>query len=151
MFPGTLHDQFSVFFSVLCSSLERILLWFRQVFCNSALHVAFSALASLLFRNMHCTLVINHLVFPIFGLTFSMLDDIIIFVLGLLAQLVEHIVHIDGVTGSSPVQTTILDPSEPPFPPWERRSDGSFALHKTQKCQKPSVRGFSYCGDHGTI
>ena len=25
---------------------------------------------------------------------------------GLLAQLVEHIVHIDGVTGSSPVQTT---------------------------------------------
>ena len=26
--------------------------------------------------------------------------------LGLLAQLVEHIVHIDGVTGSSPVQTT---------------------------------------------
>lgn len=26
---------------------------------------------------------------------------------GLLAQLVEHIVHIDGVTGSSPVQTTI--------------------------------------------
>lgn len=27
---------------------------------------------------------------------------------GLLAQLVEHIVHIDGVTGSSPVQTTIL-------------------------------------------
>ena len=27
-------------------------------------------------------------------------------VCGLLAQLVEHIVHIDGVTGSSPVQTT---------------------------------------------
>ena len=27
-------------------------------------------------------------------------------VFGLLAQLVEHIVHIDGVTGSSPVQTT---------------------------------------------
>ena len=27
---------------------------------------------------------------------------------GLLAQLVEHIVHIDGVTGSSPVQTTTL-------------------------------------------
>ena len=27
-------------------------------------------------------------------------------ILGLLAQLVEHIVHIDGVTGSSPVQTT---------------------------------------------
>ena len=26
---------------------------------------------------------------------------------GLLAQLVEHIVHIDGVTGSSPVQTTM--------------------------------------------
>ena len=26
---------------------------------------------------------------------------------GLLAQFVEHIVHIDGVTGSSPVQTTI--------------------------------------------
>ena len=25
---------------------------------------------------------------------------------GLLAQLVEHVVHIDGVTGSSPVQTT---------------------------------------------
>ena len=25
---------------------------------------------------------------------------------GLLAQLVEHIVHIDGVTGSSPVSTT---------------------------------------------
>ena len=25
---------------------------------------------------------------------------------GALAQLVEHIVHIDGVTGSSPVQTT---------------------------------------------
>ena len=29
---------------------------------------------------------------------------------GLLAQLVEHIVHIDGVTGSSPVQTTIIKP-----------------------------------------
>ena len=28
------------------------------------------------------------------------------YVCGLLAQLVEHIVHIDGVTGSSPVQTT---------------------------------------------
>ena len=27
---------------------------------------------------------------------------------GLLAQLVEHIVHIDGVTGSSPVQTTSI-------------------------------------------
>ena len=27
---------------------------------------------------------------------------------GLLAQLVEHIVHIDGVTGSSPVQTTTI-------------------------------------------
>ena len=29
---------------------------------------------------------------------------------GLLAQLVEHIVHIDGVTGSSPVQTTAENP-----------------------------------------
>lgn len=30
--------------------------------------------------------------------------------LGTLAQLVEHIVHIDGVTGSSPVATT-MNPS----------------------------------------
>ena len=30
---------------------------------------------------------------------------------GLLAQLVEHIVHIDGVTGSSPVQTTTSEQS----------------------------------------
>ncbi len=30
---------------------------------------------------------------------------------GLLAQLVEHIVHIDGVTGSSPVQTTKKPPN----------------------------------------
>ena len=37
---------------------------------------------------------------------------------GLLAQLVEHIVHIDGVTGSSPVQTTILEKSEL-NPDWE--------------------------------
>lgn len=27
---------------------------------------------------------------------------------GRMAQLVEHIVHIDGVTGSSPVATTIV-------------------------------------------
>ena len=43
-----------------------------------------------------------------FGLTESLSRDIMPFVpcYGLLAQLVEHIVHIDGVTGSSPVQTT---------------------------------------------
>ena len=35
-----------------------------------------------------------------------MLSAIIHFVPGALAQLVEHIVHIDGVTGSSPVSTT---------------------------------------------
>ena len=29
-------------------------------------------------------------------------------ILGRMAQLVEHIVHIDGVTGSSPVATTII-------------------------------------------
>ena len=34
------------------------------------------------------------------------LGAIIHFVPGALAQLVEHIVHIDGVTGSSPVSTT---------------------------------------------
>ena len=39
-------------------------------------------------------------------LTFLPLRDIILFVPGALAQLVEHIVHIDGVTGSSPVSTT---------------------------------------------
>ena len=31
---------------------------------------------------------------------------------GALAQLVEHIVHIDGVTGSSPVSTTFLSQAE---------------------------------------
>ena len=43
-----------------------------------------------------------------FPLTESLSRDIMPFVpcYGLLAQLVEHIVHIDGVTGSSPVQTT---------------------------------------------
>ena len=42
------------------------------------------------------------------GLTAAVLHAIISSVVrfGLLAQLVEHIVHIDGVTGSSPVQTT---------------------------------------------
>ena len=30
--------------------------------------------------------------------------------LGRMAQLVEHIVHIDGVTGSSPVATTTKEP-----------------------------------------
>ena len=34
---------------------------------------------------------------------------------GLLAQLVEHIVHIDGVTGSSPVQTTKIPPDKGGF------------------------------------
>ena len=34
---------------------------------------------------------------------------------GLLAQLVEHIVHIDGVTGSSPVQTTTIRPKATVF------------------------------------
>ena len=39
-------------------------------------------------------------------MTFFPQGDIIHFVPGALAQLVEHIVHIDGVTGSSPVSTT---------------------------------------------
>ena len=39
-------------------------------------------------------------------LTFPSSRAIILFVPGALAQLVEHIVHIDGVTGSSPVSTT---------------------------------------------
>ncbi len=33
--------------------------------------------------------------------------------LGTLAQLVEHIVHIDGVTGSSPVSPTIYKKRKP--------------------------------------
>ena len=35
---------------------------------------------------------------------------------GALAQLVEHIVHIDGVTGSSPVSTTQASVSSRGFP-----------------------------------
>ena len=36
------------------------------------------------------------------------MNGILVELVGLLAQLVEHIVHIDGVTGSSPVQTTTI-------------------------------------------
>ena len=42
-----------------------------------------------------------------------------------MAQLVEHIVHIDGVTGSSPVATTTIRPKT-------QFSDGYF-MHNTQK------------------
>ena len=44
---------------------------------------------------------------------------------GRMAQLVEHIVHIDGVTGSSPVATTTIRPKT-------QFSDGYF-MHNTQK------------------
>ena len=52
----------------------------------------------------------------IFSLTENEGRDIMPFVpgYGLLAQLVEHIVHIDGVTGSSPVRTT-----QSSHPEWE--------------------------------
>ena len=55
--------------------------------------------------------ILHTVFFPyllIFSLTENEVHDIMPFVpgYGLLAQLVEHIVHIDGVTGSSPVQTT---------------------------------------------
>ena len=51
---------------------------------------------------------IASIAFWFFSLTENEVHDIMPFVpgYGLLAQLVEHIVHIDGVTGSSPVQTT---------------------------------------------
>ena len=42
-----------------------------------------------------------------------------------MAQLVEHIVHIDGVTGSSPVATTTIRPKT-------QFSDGYF-MHNVQK------------------
>ena len=57
-----------------------------------------------------------------------------------MAQLVEHIVHIDGVIGSSPVATTKIRPKA-------QFSDGYF-MHNTQKqaAIQPKIekqRGFS--------
>ena len=59
---------------------------------------------------------------------------------GLLAQLVEHIVHIDGVTGSSPVQTTILEKSEL-NPDWEWVRISCFYLGNRRVTENFEERG----------
>ena len=57
-----------------------------------------------------------------------------------MAQLVEHIVHIDGVTGSSPVATTKI-PGNTAFPGISSCHIETISAHKTGQLQSSPLLG----------